>query len=444
MTEWTNDIEKYRRGELTSSERHALEKKALNDPFLAEALEGAEAISIADFSDDISALNTKILSQKKKPLFTPLRIAAGVILLIGVSFFTLYFYSFREPNELISQNKERQAEEVVRDSSKDSVADSVLQPELLTLNETSKAGKKSPTKLAPLPQVPALSETASTAQPALSALSEEEVTQRKEEANDLSAGLKDEKKTEDAPTTEAIAPAPEPQSSKRDAVLDRSELRKKSATQTTAKTAFVQGVQTITGKVTSVEDNSPLPGVNVIIRGTATGTITDEAGNYSIEVPDAPGIALAFSFIGYQTKDIPVDTITTVNTQLSIDVAQLSEVVVVGYGTDHTADSESTFKTISLAEPAGGRRAFKKYLESNLKYPQQALENKVEGRVTIQFNVTAEGSLNEFKVIKGIGHGCDEEVIRLIKSGPTWSPSRKEDTAVESRMRVRMRFKLPE
>jgi hypothetical protein len=53
------------------------------------------------------------------------------------------------------------------------------------------------------------------------------------------------------------------------------------------------------------------------------------------------------------------------------------------------------------------------------------------------------GQVSDFKVVRGIGFGCDEEVIRLIKAGPKWSPTKKNEEPIKDRVRVRMRFALP-
>ncbi len=90
--------------------------------------------------------------------------------------------------------------------------------------------------------------------------------------------------------------------------------------------------RTITGTVTGTDDSIPIPGVNVIIKGTTTGTVTDFDGNYNIEVP-ATGAVLVFSSIGYTAKEITVGLSDTVNVLLDTDVSNLDEVVVVGYGT---------------------------------------------------------------------------------------------------------------
>jgi TonB family protein len=96
-----------------------------------------------------------------------------------------------------------------------------------------------------------------------------------------------------------------------------------------------------------------------------------------------------------------------------------------------------------MAAPAGGRKAFKQYLETNLRYPEQALKNNVEGKVTVQFTVESNGKLSDFKVLKGLGYGCDEEVIRLIQQGPAWSPSKRSTEPIRDKVKVRLRFSLP-
>lgn len=93
--------------------------------------------------------------------------------------------------------------------------------------------------------------------------------------------------------------------------------------------ALAQG-RTITGKVTSAEDGSPLPGVSVVVKGTTTGSVTDGGGSYSLSVP-AKG-ALVFSFIGMATKEVEISANSVVNISLTSDTKQLSEIVVTGTG----------------------------------------------------------------------------------------------------------------
>jgi Ca-activated chloride channel family protein len=89
--------------------------------------------------------------------------------------------------------------------------------------------------------------------------------------------------------------------------------------------------RTITGTVTSAEDGSALPGVNVQLKGNATGTATDAKGKYSIQTP-ATAVTLVFSFIGLNTQEIKIGSRTIINVAMTVDATQLSEVVVTGYG----------------------------------------------------------------------------------------------------------------
>src|SRR5258706_3118615 len=90
--------------------------------------------------------------------------------------------------------------------------------------------------------------------------------------------------------------------------------------------------QVVSGKVKSTEDGQELPGVSVLVKGTAVGATTDTNGNYRLDVP-ANGTTLVFSFIGMVTQEIEIAGRTTIDVFLASDVKQLSEVFVVGYGT---------------------------------------------------------------------------------------------------------------
>lgn len=93
---------------------------------------------------------------------------------------------------------------------------------------------------------------------------------------------------------------------------------------------------TVTGKVTD-STNEGMPGVNVQVKGTTTGTITDFDGNYSISVPNSKA-TLVFSFIGYETQEITVGGKKVLNVQLEDDAQTLDEVVVVAYGSARKGD----------------------------------------------------------------------------------------------------------
>lgn len=104
--------------------------------------------------------------------------------------------------------------------------------------------------------------------------------------------------------------------------------------------------RTISGKVTSVEDGEGLPGVNVVVKGTTDGTVTDANGNYSIVV--RPGYTtLTFTFIGLQSQDVEIGSQSTADVQMQQDAQQLAEVVVVGYSTTTQQAFTGTAKVVS-------------------------------------------------------------------------------------------------
>jgi TonB-linked SusC/RagA family outer membrane protein len=94
--------------------------------------------------------------------------------------------------------------------------------------------------------------------------------------------------------------------------------------------AFAQD-RVVTGKLTAKEDGSALPGVNVILKGTTIGTVSDADGSYKISVPSSDG-TLVFSFIGMETQEVAIGDRVVVDIQLGSDIKQLSEVVVTGAG----------------------------------------------------------------------------------------------------------------
>ena len=94
--------------------------------------------------------------------------------------------------------------------------------------------------------------------------------------------------------------------------------------------------QTVTG-VVSDENGIPLPGVNVVVKGTNNGTQTNFDGEYEIDVANSDEV-LVFSYIGFQTHEVQLDGRSTIDISLETDQESLDEVVVVGYGTVKKSD----------------------------------------------------------------------------------------------------------
>ena len=101
---------------------------------------------------------------------------------------------------------------------------------------------------------------------------------------------------------------------------------------------------TISGIITDAASTLPVPGVNVLIKGTASGTTTDFDGKYSINVKS--GDILVFSYVGYKSQEITYTDQTTLNIAMVEDAAKLDEVVVIGYGTTTVKDATGSLEKI--------------------------------------------------------------------------------------------------
>jgi TonB-linked SusC/RagA family outer membrane protein len=108
---------------------------------------------------------------------------------------------------------------------------------------------------------------------------------------------------------------------------------------------------TVTGTVTDESTGELMPGVNVIIKGTAMGALTGLDGKYSLAVTD-PNSVLVFSFIGYNTLEVPVSGRTTINVALASTTTALDEVIVTGYGTQKKSDLTGSVVRVSMDEKA--------------------------------------------------------------------------------------------
>ena len=107
--------------------------------------------------------------------------------------------------------------------------------------------------------------------------------------------------------------------------------------------------KTITGQVTDLSTDETLPGVNVLVKGTTIGTVTDINGNYRLTTPD-DAQTLVFSSVGYTSEEIAINGRTVINLEMAPDIQSLSEVVVIGYGTVKKSDLTGSVSSIDSKE----------------------------------------------------------------------------------------------
>ncbi|WP_339607519.1 energy transducer TonB [uncultured Roseivirga sp.] len=90
----------------------------------------------------------------------------------------------------------------------------------------------------------------------------------------------------------------------------------------------------------------------------------------------------------------------------------------------------------------GGWDEWAKFLNKNFEYPRQAQRSGIEGTVHLSFVVDAKGIISDIEVTRGIGGGCNEEAIRVLKLSPKWTPGKQRGVAVKSRMAIQIKFGL--
>lgn len=145
-----------------------------------------------------------------------------------------------------------------------------------------------------------------------------------------------------------------------------------------------------------------------------------------IEVPDEEEIE----------EEIEVD--------LDVEITEETEIEEIVF--EEPVEEEETDEIFQIVEnPAsfkGGIGAFYQYVQKNMKYPSQAQRMGLEGKVFVEFVVGKDGKITDVKVLRGIGAGCDEEAIRVLKNSPAWSPGKQRGRPVRQRMVLPITFKL--
>jgi TonB-dependent starch-binding outer membrane protein SusC len=162
---------------------------------------------------------------------------------------------------------------------------------------------------------------------------------------------------------------------------------------------------TVTGRVTSNDDGSGLPGVSILEKGTTTGTVSDAEGNYSVAV--SQNAVLVFSFVGYTTQEVEVSGRTSLNITLESDVTALSEIVVIGYGEVQKKDATGAIANISTKE----------FNKGVIASPQDLLLGKLAG-VSVISNSGAPGAETTIRIRGGSSLSASNDPLIVIDGFP--------------------------
>ena len=215
----------------------------------------------------------------------------------------------------------------------------------------------------------------------------------------------------------------------------------------------------LSGVVMEYPSNKLVAGASVIVRGTNNGTLTNEKGEFEIQVKK--GDVLVVSFVGLQTQILPItfDGSSGGNIRLGVhmkaDVQNLEEIVVVGYAPEEEKkqpvakeevkqqEEEVIFQVVEqMPEFPGGMGKAMKFLAKNIKYPVAAQQAKIEGRVIVQFVVGKDGSISDVHAVRSVSPELDAEAIRVVSMMPKWNPGKQRGKAVSVSYTMPIMFRL--
>jgi iron complex outermembrane receptor protein len=170
----------------------------------------------------------------------------------------------------------------------------------------------------------------------------------------------------------------------------------------TTATLYAQQTVTVTGAVKSASDQLGIPGVSVLLKGSAIGTVTNTDGSFSLKVPGGSGV-LIFTFIGYKTEEVAIPQSRVLNVMLNEDAAKLNEVVVVGYGTTRKQDLTGSVAVVTA----------KDFQKGSITTPEQMLSGKVSG-VAITSNSGQPGSGSTIRIRGGSSLSASNDPLIVI------------------------------
>ena len=401
----------YIRGLRKGKEAHRLEKESMQDPFLADAMDGYNQVE-GNHEQRIEKLRMQVSahSAKKKNTYAiTWSIAACLIIGFGISSYFLFLKKSMTDEVFIAE---------------ESVSTKLAEPAA----PLTPAIPATPT----VPATPQKEIALATTKVKTDSTPVSEITARQANKKDMIAKIH---QTTSQPQGAPVAAVPMMEEVSEEtaalqevvATMDTFESESDKKMKLAKVATILPQNNMIKGRVTN-EKGEPLIGASVTYKGTNIGTITNMNGEFSLVKKDDKK-RLTAQFIGYDPVEIRVDTSRTMLIAMNENKQALNEVVVVGYGAKKNKKSvtagtvvkgnEQANKDIT-PQPVIGKRKFQKYLKENLVRPTDEKCAQVKGKVVLTFLVNKEGRPFSIKVKESLCESSDKEAIRLIQEGPDW------------------------
>ncbi|MDB5198405.1 MAG: hypothetical protein JWO92_368 [Chitinophagaceae bacterium] len=377
------DFDRYHSGQMSEGEMHALEKAALQDPFLADALEGYAYTDAA--TKDITGLKEKLFSKKKKRnVFaiiskqnTWMRIAALFILIAGMGYLA-YQLNFNKGNNALAKKEDSPK---LIDTAEQNI---VSKTDSLLLNE-----KKDIAINTPITKGNSVSKNVITTEPELS----------HNETLETPAEL----------------------------LRDRN-LRKSTMPNAPKDFSFSRDMKVLKGKLVD-SLGKPVSYATVKDKNTKTATLSDSGGRFMLTANDS-SLTATISKVGYKTKEKILNDKTEQVIVVENDNRALNEVAVTALGTQRQKQLRSAPKLEgkvqgiavdnTISEPINGWKKFNEYILANINIPEDENGNNYKGKVVLSFEINTKGHPKKIKVEESLCTPCDEEAGRLLIQGPKW------------------------
>jgi hypothetical protein len=453
----TNDYLNYLKGEGSGQERHAFERGLEADPFEQEAMDGLETLSAKEAEEDLLALHNSLrkrLSRRRRVAFYSVAATVASLLIVGTVFLKVHDFNPRAEEEKLYP--EKSFEDLVPEKSEpvaaspEEVLDATVEVQdadkgLVFESEDLPAESRDIAQIQAIQEPEKKLEVSRMAAPMeaeeiqTDEMQAEEITYmeaepvaRPDDVQEARSG----RKFQRAKKAQGVIPAEQKQAAPGE-VFSQQDLE-----------------QMLTGKVTgiviSAEDQGPIPGAVIVNRDVNSGVYTDLEGRFGLPVQENTNTTLVASYIGMKTQEYEVENGAHLELVMQPDAATLDEVVVVG----HVAEREvqptgSAFElyqaeedkgdSYRVPEPSIGFRNYRKYMEENIRYPEELSTQKEV--VVLKFTVTRAGSIDDVIALRTPGVSYTEEAIRLLMDGPAWNPASNEQGTRDESVRMRIVFK---
>jgi len=406
---------KYIHGNRRGKDVNSLEKEAMKDSFLSDAMQGYEKVEGYDHDRRITAMRTQITrkTHSGKHILRYLSIAAGILLIIGFGGRFWLNQNQRNTEEHIAIVKSAPKSEMLSAPAPDMLSrnnhpqvmdeddieeSSEHELQMKASQQRSEVKVEEKTKAEMKPDV-------ATVAPVAQQRKIHKETEAQQEIQEIV--------TESEPDLTPISAIAIAENERVDAKTSHKELK--------------------TGKVRGIivdKEGEPLPGATVVYSGTNTGVVSDTAGYF--ELPESTEKNIMINYLGYETVNLiaDADADTTMLIAMTESNDALAEVTIVAFGKQK---KETVIGTVSpekevriKSQPVIGLKKYKEYLETNLIRPLSEDCKGKKGRVKLKFSIGALGRPVNIRVEKSLCPEADNEAIRLIAQGSDWTAGDKD------------------